>query len=74
MILTASTFSTDRVTPASICAFFTYRPMNYGEGNNDQNLLKLFGRLSFDQPINCSSTLNRSLSFHVSGRWIDGGQ
>jgi len=74
MRLTTSTFSTNRMTPASICAFFTYRPINYGESDNDQNLLKLFGRLSFDQPINCCSTPTRSLSFHVSGRWIDGGQ
>ena len=71
--LTTFSFSENPMTPSSIRIPLTYRLMNYGDRDNDPNLQKLFGRLGFDQSANTFSNSTRSLSFHVSGRWIDGG-
>ena len=48
--------------------------MNYGECDSDPNILKLLGRLNFDQSFNFFSTFTRVLLFHVSGKWIGGEQ
>jgi hypothetical protein len=42
-LTTEASLSIHPVTPDSICNLFTCKPMSYGGGNNDPNLLKLFG-------------------------------
>ena len=59
--------STHPAMPDSISDFLTCRPMNYGGGNNDLNLLKLFVYPYFDQTASFPSARARLLSFRVSG-------